>query len=107
MSADSHTACPRCSGADIEGYSGPEINIEELDNLLTPSSVRENIEYGMVVHNGTLAMYFNYRADCWDCGWHHETTLREPITNWQIAAVAPYTQGDYSTDLYYGIEGDR
>lgn len=91
MSADSQTVCPRCAlekGIDLSMYGGPE-----KSSLLVPKgvidhaaeehgldrSVRENVDYYIRAVNGRLELHFEYRADCWDCGWHHEAELVDPI----------------------------
>lgn len=69
MSADSHTVCPKCSPEALQ-----------TDGPLYPSGpVRENYQTYINVTDGLLVLHHEYRADCWDCGWHFETELTAPI----------------------------
>lgn len=78
MSADSHTACPRCHPEMLERVGVlPNIG-SEMD---LPGDVRENYEYYMqnLIPEGPQIV-FEYRADCWTCGWHFETSSETPLT---------------------------
>lgn len=89
MSADSHTVCPRCN-PEVLKYTGKPNAAYPLvtkDGLLDWAAeeqgydrdVRENIDYGLCNSDGKLVLYFEYRADCWTCGWHFEAKLEEPV----------------------------
>ena len=73
VSADSLTTCPKCHpetlpiGSVWDGYR------------YGPNAVRENIEYYWETQVDGLHLVFQYRADCWDCGWHYDTTLNERL----------------------------
>lgn len=69
MSADSHAPCPKCNAPLIIDQTNPDQH-----GLDTP--VRENYEF-YIRDNAVVA---DYRADCWDCGWHFEFAHTEPIT---------------------------
>lgn len=69
MSADSHTTCPKCY-SDLP----PDIWWREES-----TEVRENIEYYWRTQPDGLHLVFEYRADCWECGWHYDTILSERI----------------------------
>jgi hypothetical protein len=71
MSADSHDVCPKCY---------PEIigrNWEEILKLGLPTEVREN--YQIYIYEGKT-LVTEYRADCWDCGWHFEIKHEDELT---------------------------
>lgn len=86
MSADSHTVCPKCH-PDLIGYVGkpnwdgtPNHTIDNAaEELGYDRSVRENIEYYLHAEDGKVKLVFDYRADCWTCGWHFQTLHEEPV----------------------------
>jgi hypothetical protein len=86
MSADSHTVCPRCH-PDMLDYTGPSqyplVPKGVVDHLAEEigyeRSVRENIDYYLQAKDRKLVLVFEYRADCWDCGWHFEALLEQLI----------------------------
>lgn len=84
MSADSHSVCPKCHPEEREKV-GVWQNFTDGDES---SAVRENYETYWVSRQvepirdpGGLGLFLvhEYRADCWDCGWHFEHTLEAPI----------------------------
>lgn len=86
MSADSHTVCPKCH-PDVLDYTGPEqyplVPEGVIDHCAEEHgydrSVRENMDYYLLAKDKQLMVVFNYRADCWTCGWHYDTVLQGPI----------------------------
>jgi len=87
VSADSRTVCPKCH-PDVLDYTGPNqyslVPSGVIDHLAEKCgydrSVRENIDYYLLAKDQKLVLVFDYRADCWDCGWHYDTVLQEPIS---------------------------
>jgi len=86
MSADSRTVCPVCH-PDVLDYTGPNqfplVHPGVIDHCAEERgydrSVRENIDYYLQNKDQKLVLVFDYRADCWDCGWHYDTVLQELI----------------------------
>jgi len=76
MSADSRTVCPKCD-PDIINYIGVLDNIAEEREF--DRSVRENIDYYLQGRGRKLVLVFEYRADCWICGWHFDIRHEDPI----------------------------
>lgn len=86
MSADSHTVCPKCH-PDVVDYTGPTLYPLVPPGVISHAaeerdydrSVRENIDYYLQARDHKLVLVFEYRADCWTCGWHFDTVLDEPV----------------------------
>jgi len=85
MSADSRTVCPKCY-PDLIGWTytnnwGKASGAIDAaaEKLGYDRDVRENIDYYLKAKDNQLVLVFEYRADCWTCGWHFDTTLEEPI----------------------------
>lgn len=88
MSANGHTVCPRCHPELVE-YAGPTkyplvhergIIDHAAEELGYERDVRENFETYLQAKDGAFALVFDYRADCWTCGWHFETRSETPLT---------------------------
>lgn len=73
MSADSHTACPKCY-PDLIGAQGITDTIASDRGYET--QVREN--YTFYIRDG-LTLVSEYHADCWTCGWHFEVTTESSL----------------------------
>lgn len=76
MSADSHAPCPSCYPQLLEESN---ILVNLGDDLGLPTELRENVEYYLENATDGLQLVFSYYVDCWVCGLHFETTMREPV----------------------------
>lgn len=84
MSADGHSVCPQCHPEDRT-----KVGVWQSIDTSGTSDVRENYEtywQNRQVDPGTdpaelgLFLVYEYRADCWTCGWHFEATFETPLT---------------------------
>jgi predicted metalloprotease len=71
----------------VLSYKGPQqhplvapgIIDHAAEELGYQRDVRENYENYLQARDGKLYLVFEYRADCWSCGWHWETELEDEV----------------------------
>lgn len=81
MSADGHTVCPKCH-PDLLTYTDHNGVIDcSAEDLGYERDVRENYEFSFKADDGQIVLVVDYRADCWECGWHYELQTSDfPVT---------------------------
>lgn len=82
MSADSHSVCPKCHPEDLtkvgiwQNFGDGDGDVRENYQTYWRSRQVDPIKDP---HELGLFLVYDYRADCWTCGWHFEHEFEIPL----------------------------